>query len=75
MPRLTVAPVLGIIGWHLKSNNMNCTSLPKYYDGAQEAKEVASNLLYLLERSGIPLADDVRKMMLDEIRLIQAVCL
>ena len=54
---------------------MNCTSLPKYYDGAQEAKEVASNLLYLLERSGIPLADDVRKMMLDEIRLIQAVCL
>ena len=54
---------------------MNSTSLPKYYDSAQEAKEVASNLLYLLERSGIPLADDVREKMLGEIRLIQEVCL
>jgi len=70
-----MAPILGIIDWHLKSNNMNPASLPKYYDSAQEAKEVASNLLYLLERSGIPLTDDVREMMLDEIRLIQAFCL
>jgi len=54
---------------------MKSTSLPKYYDSAQEAKEVASNLLYLLERSGIPFADDVREIMLDEIRLILAVCL
>lgn len=54
---------------------MKLTKLPKYYDNDQEAKEVVSNLLYLLERSGIDFTDDARRAMLDEIRLIQAICI
>jgi hypothetical protein len=53
---------------------MSTSQLPGYYDSVEEAKQVASNLLYLLERSGIEFSEDARDKILREVRLINAIC-
>ena len=46
--------------------------LPSYYEDEGEAVETAKNLLYLLERSNIPFADEVRTSMHEEIQRIRS---
>ena len=48
------------------------SDLPSYYEDEGEAVEIAINLLFLLERSNIPFADDVRTNMLEEIQRIRS---
>jgi hypothetical protein len=54
---------------------MTTKQLPDYYDSIEEARQVASNLLYLLERSNIAFSEETRECMLREIRLINSICL
>jgi hypothetical protein len=53
---------------------MPINQLPNYCDSIEEAKEVAENLLYLLERSSVEISEDARSNILAEIQLICSVC-